>query len=152
MEGENKNVDIFSLFIFPYERSSDESVWYSDSRWWDLSPSLLSHSYNWEKNLILGNIFNTKINIFPAMFNISNHETYLEANNLLASDSRMCLLHFPNSSLMGVFGLTASLYLEMKWKRPLSRFNYINPDKSYLRVFNDPVSEWNFSSLIFKFS
>ena len=60
---------------------------------------------------------------------------------------------------MGVFGLTASLYLEMNLKSSadyfkLSRLNYINPDsyKWYLRVFNDGVSEWNFSSLIFKFS
>ena len=41
---------------------------------------------------------------------------YLEANNLLASESLMCLLHFPNSNLMGVLGLTASLYLEMELK------------------------------------
>ena len=34
----------------------------------------------------------------------------------------------------------------------LSRFDYINPIKLYVRVFNDQVSEWNFSSLIFKFS
>lgn len=34
----------------------------------------------------------------------------------------------------------------------LSRFDYIKPDRLYVRVFNDQVSEWNFSSLIFKFS
>lgn len=68
-----------------------------------------SQKYFQYKNIFSSLIFSLLCSIFPIM-------AYLEANNLLASDSLMCLLHFPNSSLMGVFGLTASLYLEMKLK------------------------------------